>query len=175
MTRNKSYLNRRFEQTAADIVESIDRDVERGEDILMLGFGSVMMSTFFAVVVPPSILLPIVALIFAVSASLARINYFNMERKLKTVMAPLGGTELAILRPIAVVFAEQPMPSLTHSFNPLKNLPRAGKSLLGGLLINPLWMPIFYTMGLQIHEEKNLVSLNKAVMGVEQNLLLRAL
>jgi hypothetical protein len=59
------------------------------------------------------------------------------------------------------------MHSLAESFNPLKNLKRTWKSALGGLLINPLWMPIFYVMGMQIIEEKNLGALNRAIIGVE--------
>jgi hypothetical protein len=60
------------------------------------------------------------------------------------------------------------MGSLTESYNPLKNLKRLGKSAIGGVLINPLWIPIFYTMGIQIVEENNLVVLNRAVIRVEQ-------
>jgi hypothetical protein len=75
--------------------------------------------------------------------------------------------EKALLHPIAAVFADYPMDSLAESFNPLKNLKRTWKSALGGLLINPLWMPIFYMMGIQINEEKNLGILNKAIIGVE--------
>ena len=78
--------------------------------------------------------------------------------------------EIASLRPIAAVFAEYPMPCLAESFNPIKNLKRTGKSALGGLLINPLWMPIFYVMGMQIHEEKNLGVLNRAIIDVEQKI-----
>jgi len=52
----------------------------------------------------------------------------------------------------------------------LKNIKRTVKSVLGGLLINPLWMPIFYVMGIQIVEEKNLGVLNRAIIGVEQKL-----
>jgi len=62
------------------------------------------------------------------------------------------------------------MPCLAESFNPIKNLKRTGKSALGGLLINPLWMPIFYVMGMQIHEEKNLGVLNRAIIDVEQKI-----
>jgi hypothetical protein len=136
----------------------------------MLGFGLVMLSSSFAPVAPPAILLPLVALTFAISAGFARKNYHNMEQKLSKSMAYLEDHEIAKLRPIAAVFAEYPMPSLTESFNPFKNLKRTGKSALGGLLINPLWMPIFYVMGMQIHEEKNLGVLNRAIIGVEQKI-----
>jgi len=36
-------------------------------------------------------------------------------------------------------------------------------------LINPLWMPIFYVMGIQIVEEANLGVLNRAIIEVEKN------
>lgn len=42
---------------------------------------------------------------------------------------------------------------------------------MGGILINPFWMPIFYVMGMQISEEKNLGLLNTAIIGVELKIL----
>ena len=170
MIKEKSYLEDQFDNAVAAIVKGIDRDVERGEDILMLGLGIVMLSSTFAPLAPPTIILPLVALTFAVSSGFARKNYHNMERKLLQSMAQLEGHEQAILQPIAAVFVERPMCSLTESFNPFKNLKRTWKSILGGILINPLWMPIFYVMGMQIHEERNLGVLNRAIMGVEQKI-----
>jgi len=85
-------------------------------------------------------------------------------------MAQLEGHDKVILHPIAAVFTDCPMHSLAESFNPLKNLKRTWKSALGGILINPLWMPIFYVMGMQIIEEKNLGTLNRAIIGVEQKI-----
>jgi hypothetical protein len=170
MKEEKSYLKHPFENAVSDILKGIDRDVERGEDALMLGLGIVMLSSTFAPVAPPIVLLPLVAVTFAVSASFARKNYHKMERKLSVSMAQLDGHEKAILHPIATVFADCPMHSLAESFNPFKNLKRTCKSALGGLLINPLWMPIFYVMGMQINEEKNLGVLNRAIIGVEQKI-----
>ena len=167
MTKEKSYLKHPIDNAVFDILKGIDRDVERGEDTLMLGLGIVILSSTFAPVAPPIVLLPLVAVTFAVSASFARKNYHKMERKLSESMAQLDGHEKAILQPIAAVFADYPMHSLAESFNPFKNLKRTCKSALGGLLINPLWMPIFYMMGIQINEEKNLGILNKAIIGVE--------
>lgn len=170
MTQEKHYLYGSSSNAVTTILKRIDRDVERGEDVLMLGFGLVMLSSTFAPVLPPHILLPLVALTFAVSASFARKNYHNMERKLLASMALLEGHDKVILSPIAAVFVDNPMHSLTESFNPLKNLKRTWKSALGGLLINPFWMPIFYVMGMQIIEEKNLGILNRAIIGVEQRI-----
>ena len=171
MAQKKDYLKGQFGNNAvSSIIQGIDRDVERGEDVLMLGLGVVMLSSTFAPVVPPSILLPLVALTFAFSSGFARMNYHNMERKLLESMAQLEGHEKIILHPIAAVFTEYPMHSLAESFNPLKNLKRTWKSALGGILINPLWMPIFYVMGIQIIEEKNLGILNRAIIGVEQKI-----
>jgi hypothetical protein len=170
MAQEKDYLKDPFGNAVSAILKGIDRDVERGEDALMLGLGIVMLSSTFAPVAPPSILLPLVALTFAFSAGFARKNYHNMERKLLQSMAQLEGHDKTILLPIAAVFSEYPMHSLAESFNPLKNLKRTWKSALGGLLINPLWMPIFYVMGMQIIEEKNLGILNRAILGVEQKI-----
>jgi hypothetical protein len=171
MTQEKGYLKHPVDNAVYDILKGIDRDVERGEDALMLGLGAVMLSSTFAPVAPPMVLLPLVALTFAVSASFARKNYHKMERKLSESMAQLEGHEKAILHPIAAVFVDCPMDSLAESFNPLKNLKRTWKSVLGGILINPLWMPIFYVMGMQISEEKNLGVLNRAIIGVELKIL----
>jgi hypothetical protein len=170
MIKAKDYLTGQCDNAVVAIVKGIDRDVERGEDVLMLGLGLVMLSSTFAPVAPPSVLLPMVALVFAFSSCFARINYHNMERKLLRSMECLQDHEIADLRPIAAIFAERSMPSLTESLNPIKNLKRIGKSALGGILINPLWMPIFYMMGMQIDEEKNLGVLNKAIIGVEQKI-----
>ncbi len=170
MAKEKDYLNDQYGNAVSVIVKGIDRDVERGEDALMLGFCAVMLSSTFAPVAPPHILLPLVAFTFAISAGFARKNYHNMERKLLESMAQLNGHDKNMLHPIAAVFAEHPMHSLVESFNPLKNLKRTWKSALGGLLINPLWMPIFYVMGMQIIEEKNLGILNRAIIGVEQKI-----
>ena len=170
MTQDTSYLKDGFENAVSDIIKGIDRDIERGEDTLMLGLGIVIMSTFFAPIAPPAVVLPLVALTFAVSAGFARKNYHNMERKFSESMERLNGRDKSILRPIAAVFAEHPMPALAESFNPLKNMKRTWKSVLGGILINPFWMPIFFMMGIQINEEKNLGLLNRALIGVEQKI-----
>ena len=55
----KAYLNEPSEQAVTLIIQAIDQDVERGEDILMLGLGTVMLSSTFAIVAPPHILLPL--------------------------------------------------------------------------------------------------------------------
>lgn len=167
---DKGYLNEPFENAVEAILTSIDQDVERGEDIVMFGFCVVMLSSTFAPIAPPSVILPMVALTFALSSSLARLNYHKMERNLFAALALVDDNDKSILRPIATVFNENPMHSLTISFNPFKNLKRTAKSIVGGLLLNPLWMPILYVMGMQIIEEKNLGLLNKAIIGVEQKL-----
>jgi hypothetical protein len=171
MNKKQHYLTGQSGCTAAAVVKGIDRDVEWGEDILMLGLGIVMLSSSFAPVAPPVVLLPLVALTFAITSSLARMNYHNMERKLLASLEKLSGYEQTLLKPIANVFVEQPMGSLAESYNPFKNLKRFAKSAIGGVLINPFWLPIFYTMGIQIVEENNLVVLNKAVMRVEQRVV----
>jgi hypothetical protein len=170
MKQKQHYLTGHSHCTAAVVVKGIDRDVEWGEDILMLGLGIVMLSSTFAPVAPPTVILPMVALVFAITSSLARMNYHEMERKLLASLEQLSTFEQSLLRPICNVFAEQPMGPLSESYNPLKNLKRLGKSAIGGALINPLWLPIFYTMGIQIVEENNLGVLNRAVMRVEKRL-----
>lgn len=170
MRKVKDYLNQSDTDPVSAIVAGIDRDVEYGEDILMLGLGIVMLSSTFAPIAPPHVLLPLVALTFAVTSSLARWNYHAMESKLRTALAQLEQADKVVLHPIVSVFIEQPMPPLAESYNLLKNRKRTLKSVLGGILINPLWMPIFYVMGIQIIEEKNLSVLNKAIIGVEQKL-----
>lgn len=157
-----------LDDNVTKIVESIDRDVERGEDIVMAGLCIVMMSTFFAPIAPPAVLSPFVAITFAVSAGLARLNYRKIERKLTDFLVTIEEPEQSKLRPIQAVLKASPYESLGQSFNPFKNIKRTFKSVLGGLLINPLWMPIFYMIGLQIEEEKKLIALNQAVMSIEQ-------
>ncbi|MDD2725573.1 MAG: hypothetical protein PHH59_16340 [Methylovulum sp.] len=170
MSKTKSYLDNSVDEPVVTIIKAIDKDVERGEDMLMLGLCLVMLSSTFAPVAPPTVLLPLVALTFAISSGFARKNYHDMERKFHAAMVQLERRDKAVLRPIAAVFAEHPMPPLVDSYNMLKNVKRTWKSVLGGIIINPLWMPIFYVMGIQIIEEKNLGILNRAICGVEQKI-----
>ncbi|MGJ0485032.1 MAG: hypothetical protein ACR65R_10920 [Methylomicrobium sp.] len=170
MKQDCHYLQTSSDNPVVAIVQGIDRDVEYGEDLLMLGLGIVMLSSTFAPVAPPVVLLPLVALTFAITVYLAHRNYRKMECKLFASMAHLSSQEIALLRPIAAVFFEIPANSLSESFNPAKNIKRTLKSALGGVLINPLWMPIFYMMGLQINAEKTLISLNRAIIGVERKI-----
>lgn len=170
MSKQLDYLNESVDNPVASIVEAVDRDVERGEDTLMIGFGVVMLSSTFAPIAPPTIILPLVALTFAISAGVARVNYLRMQTKLAAAMAKLSGYEKAVLRPISAVFVEQAVPPLVDSFNLFKNLKRTWKCVLGGILINPLWMPIFYMMCLQINEEKSLIVLSRAVRNVAKRL-----
>ncbi|MGR9087548.1 MAG: hypothetical protein ACU841_10795 [Gammaproteobacteria bacterium] len=171
MNHETHYLTGSTHDAVAAIVAGIDRDVEHGEDMLMLGLGIVMLSSTFAPVAPPNVLLPLVALTFAVTVFYARRNYQRMERKLCASMARLNPNDQAILLPIAAVFENLSVKTLAEDFNLFKNLKRTLKSALGGLLINPLWMPIFYVMGIQITEEKNLMHLNIAIIGVERKIL----
>ena len=170
MTKDHGYLIAPFDNPVSAILEGIDRDVERGEDALMLGLGLVMLSSIFASIAPPTVLLPIVAVIFSCSAGYARINYHRMEHKLTASIAALDYHDMAKLKAIVNVFKQYPMPSLIDSLNPAKNLVRTWKSALGGLLINPFWMPIFYMMGMQIKEEANLGVLIQAIIEVEKKL-----
>lgn len=167
MEKKRGYLKNQTENVVLEILTGIDRDVERGEDVLMLGLGVVMLSSTFAPIAPPTVILPLIAITFAISSGFARKNYIQMERKISESLVQIAVHERAILYPITAVFVDYPSHSLTESFNPLKNLKRTWKSALGGLLINPLWMPIFYVMGIQISEEKNLGILNRAIMSVE--------
>jgi hypothetical protein len=170
MKQDLHYLTNSDDRTVADVVRAIDQDVEWGEDILMLGLGIVMLSSSFAPVAPPQVLLPLVALTFAITSSLARMNWQKIERKLQATLELLNGYEQMLLKPITQVFIDKPQVTLSESYNPLKNLKRLGKSAIGGALINPLWVPIFYTMGIQIVEENNLGVLNRAVITVERRL-----
>ena len=129
-----------------------------------------MLSSTFAPIAPPTVILPIVAVIFACSAGYARINYHRMEHKLSASMAAIDYHDMAKLKAIANVFKQYPMPSLIDSLNPAKNLVRTWKSVLGGILINPFWMPIFYMMGIQIKEEANLGVLAQVIIEVEHKL-----
>lgn len=169
MQQQPSYLGL-TNHPVVSIVKGVDRDVERGEDILMLGYSAVLMASFFAPIAAPKILLPLMALSFIVSVCFARRNFHSIQRKLATAIIMLESQELSVLRPITDIFKEHPHHTLAESFNPLKNPMRTTKSLLGGLLINPFWMPIFYTLGMQFVEDKQLYLLNKAVISVEDKI-----
>ncbi|MCQ8102873.1 hypothetical protein NP590_02045 [Methylomonas sp. SURF-2] len=168
MSRSSTYLDTAAHPVVA-IVAGVDRDVERGEDILMLGYGLVLMAPIFAPIAPPRVLLPLMALAFVVSVCVARGNFLGIRDKLAAAMAALDGRhDASPLRPLTEIFAEHPKASLSEGFNPLKNWQRTAKSILGAMLINPLWMPIFYALGLQFAEEKQLSLLNRAVIEAEE-------
>ncbi len=152
------------------IVKGVDQDVEHGEDILMLGYSLVLMAPLFAPIAPPHILLPLMALCFIVSVCWARANFYTIQRRLLSSTELVTDRDLSVLKPIEAIFNQHPQYTLTDGFNPLKNLMRTAKSCLGGLLINPFWMPIFYVLGLQFAEEKQLQLLNKAVISVEKRI-----
>ena len=167
MSQSPVYLNLATHPVVA-IVAGVDRDVERGEDILMLGYGFVLMAPLFAPMLPPQVLLPLMALAFLISVCLARANFQEIRRKLYQAIDQVGHHDLSALRAIDEVFAEHPKHSLADGFNPCKNLMRTAKSTLGAMMINPFWMPIFYMLGLQFAEERQLSVLNKAVMLAEE-------
>lgn len=169
MAQDQAYLEQSGHPVVS-IVKNLDRDVERGEDTLMLGYGLVLLAPAFAPLLPPAILLPLMAITFAASAIAARLHFYKMARKLSVAMAELKSPEAGLLKPVLEVFAMHPAQTLAVAFNPLKNLHRTGKSVLGGLMINPFWGPIFYMLGIQIGEEKQLIMLNKAVIDVEQKI-----
>jgi hypothetical protein len=152
------------------IVKGVDHDVEHGEDILMLGYGAVLMAPFFAPIAPPNILLPLMALSFVLSVYFSHRNFQRIQRKLATATTMLESQDLSILRPITDIVKEHSQQSLTESFNPLKNPMRTAKSFLGGILINPFWVPIFYTLGMQFVEDNQVCLLNKAVITVEDKI-----
>jgi hypothetical protein len=167
MSKPKHYLDSNTNPVLA-VVAGIDKDVERGEDILMLGYSLVLMAPIFAPIAPPKVLLPLMAITFVVSVCWARINFLEIRDKLLETIKTLEDCDLSALKPIRDIFAEHPKTTLTESFNPLKNLLRTTKSILGALMINPFWMPIFYMLGVQFAEEKQLGLLNKAVIKVEE-------
>lgn len=162
--------NSTFDPTVITFIEDLDRDVEHGENIIFLGLAIAMMLPIFAPIAPPHILLPLIAITFALSASFARINYHKMQHKLTQHTQYYKYHGFSVLLPIQKIFQQYPMPELAESFNPLKNINRTWKSALGGLLINPYWFPIFYVMGMHILEDKNLGLLNHAVIDVEKRL-----
>lgn len=149
------------------IVKGVDKDVEYSEDILMLGYIVVLMAPLFAPIAPPKILLPLMALCFILSVCFARQNVYRIQQKFNTAIAMLEQRDLSALQPIMNFFKVHPQYTLADGFNPLKNPVRTVKSFLGGVLLNPLWMPIFYALSLQFAEDSQLTLLNQAVITVE--------
>lgn len=158
------------EQSVVTLVEAVDHDVEHGEDILMLGYSAVLIAPIFAPIAPPHILLPLMALCFVVSVYFARRNFQGIQQKLNATIATFETRELWVLHPIMDIFKEHPKHSLSEGFNPIKNPMRTLNSFVGGLFMNPYWMPIFYMIGMQFVEDKQFYLLNKAVMSAEHKL-----
>jgi len=64
------------------MVKSVDQDVERGEDMLMLGYALVLMAPIFAPIAPPHVLLPLMAIAFVASVCMARRNFHSIQKKI---------------------------------------------------------------------------------------------
>ena len=168
MSEQIAYLDSATHPVVA-IVAGVDKDVERGEDILMLGYSFALIAPIFAPIAPPQVLLPLMALVFVLSVFVARLNFLGIRDKLTAAISSLDEQNLSLLRPISDIFVEHPKSTLTEGFNPLKNRLRTVKSILGAMMINPFWMPIFYMLGLQFAEDKQLNLLNRAVIEVEEH------
>ena len=149
------------------LIRELDRKIERGEDILMFGLAMGMFSSLLAPALSPGVLLPALSISFAITTTLANKNYREIHVKLNALIQFLEWDQRQKLQPLLSVFRECPGNNIADEFNPLKNLKRTWKCLLGGVIMNPLWIPIFYTMGMHIREEKNLVVLNEALMKIE--------
>jgi hypothetical protein len=167
MSQRTAYLDSAAHPLVA-IVAGVDRDVERGEDILMLGYSLVLLAPIFAPIAPPKVLLPLMALAFVLSVCVARLNFIGIRNKFSAAIKRLERHDASSLQSISDVFAEHPKVTLSDGFNPVKNLMRTAKSILGAMMINPLWMPIFYMLGLQFAEDKQLNLLNRAVIAAEE-------
>ncbi len=170
MFKNKQVEEYSYQPNVENILLSLDRDVSRSESILMFGLASGMFSSLLAPVAPPVVLLPGVALIFIVTTILAHKNYKNMQKQFTYAMHRLDYKQVRVIDPLILVFKKSPVQDLGDGFNPLKNLQRTWKSVLGGIFMNPLWMPIFYVMGMHINEEKKVIVLHQAIRQLELNL-----
>lgn len=163
-THHPAYSHNR---TVSRIVKTLDRDVERGEDILMSGLGLVVLSTFSAPFFGPTELLPMIALIFSLTSAFAHRHFHKMQRRYIASVQCLNASDSRVLTAITLTFIELTEQSLLDQFNPLKNQTRVYRSLIGAILINPLWFAIFYMLGIQLAEEKKLARLNQAIYAVE--------
>ena len=153
------------------LVIELENRVHRGEGILTFGLAVGMFSSLLAPMLPPVILLPALSIAFALTTILANTNYNQMQLRVNSMIMSLDWDQRQKIQPVMGVFRECPVNNLVDSFNPFKNLKRTWKCLLGGILMNPLWIPIFYTLAMHISEEKNLIILGQAVMklNVEPN------
>ena len=159
-----------YQPDVNNILKSLDNDVAKSEDILMLGLATAMFSSLIAPIAPPFVLLPAVAFVFAVTTILANNNYRKMQKQFTTAMHQLDYQQVRVVEPLIKVFKESPVQDLGDGFNPLKNLMRTWKSVLGGIVMNPLWMPIFYVMGMHISEEKRVIVLNQVIRELETSI-----
>ena len=167
MSKPINYLNQ-ANNPVVSIINGVDHDIKRVEGILMLGYVLVLLSPLFAPITPPHILLPLMALCFLGSVCCARFNFYNIHRKVYFSTADLEQRHIATLQPVIDIFNTLPAKALNEGFNPLKNIARTVKSALGAWLINPFWLPIFYLLGMQIAEEKQLVLLKQTVTRIKQ-------
>ncbi len=170
MFKKNAVQNCSYQPDVNNILKSLDNDVAKSEDILMLGLATAMFSSLIAPVAPPFVLLPAVAFVFAVTTILANNNYRRMQKQFTTAMQQLDYQQVRVVEPLIKVFKESPVQDLGDGFNPLKNLMRTWKSVLGGIVMNPLWMPIFYVMGMHISEEKRVIGLNQVIRELETSI-----
>ena len=162
------YADKSSPKTSFEVlVKELETRVQKGEGILTFGLAVGMFSSLLAPMLSPAILLPALSIAFAVTTILANTNYNQMQLCVNSMIMSLDWDQRQKIQPVMGVFRECPVNNLVDSFNPFKNLKRTWKCLLGGILMNPLWIPIFYTLAMHISEEKNLITLSKAVMKLD--------
>jgi len=149
------------------VLIGLDKDVERSQKLIMQGYMMVMGAPLLAPVMPPHWLLPLMALIFILAVTFTRQNFLLMQVRLRNSLRFCNEQETQILQPVIRQFLNYDFNSLTTEFNPIKNFSRLLKSLLGSLLINPLWLPIFYGMGVHIREDKFVFLQHKSIVEVQ--------
>ena len=147
MSQSNAYLDSVAHPLVA-IVNGVDKDVERGEDMLMLGYSLVLMAPIFAPIAPPRILLPLMALAFAISVCRARLNFLGIRAS--------GRRHRGIGRPARLVFAatyqrnfdRTPQDHADRGFQSLKEFAANGQEHFGSYADQPAMEADFLHAGI---------------------------
>lgn len=150
------------------ITKGLDNDLKTIEGILLLGYGLVLLAPLLAPITSPETLLPAMALVFLGSVCWSRQQFYKLRSRLVASSNYLNDAHQHYVKPLLTTLNHLPQQTLTEGFDPLKNRLRTISSFVGALCINPLWMPIFYLLSMQIAEEKQLQQLKQNLQLLKQ-------
>ena len=142
MAQDKGHLKSEFGNSVADIVRSVESAQDKNLGILFAGLGLFLSTFFMAQIAPPKVVLPLMDVTLA--AIVGRKGHQKIETEFAKAYDALDATEQLKLLPLKKILIDDKAPSLSDSFDLLKNWKQATWSTAGGFILNPALIPGIY-------------------------------